>query len=46
MLFGGQYYSYSYLSIPVSILGTTLALNRILALAFAALIGDRPLSWC
>ncbi len=39
VLFGGQYYSYGYLSIPVSILGTTVALNRLLALLFAALIG-------
>jgi branched-chain amino acid transport system permease protein len=34
--FGGQYYSYSYLSVPVSIMGSTVALNRLLALAFAA----------
>ena len=38
ILFGGQYYSYGYLSVPVSILGTQLALNRILALAFAVLM--------
>lgn len=37
--FGGQLYSYGYLSVPVSILGTTLAVNRILALAFAVVIG-------
>jgi branched-chain amino acid transport system permease protein len=37
--FGGQYYSYSYLSIPVVILGSTLAVNRLLALAFAVVIG-------
>ena len=37
--FGGQYYSYSYLSIPVVILGSTLAVNRLVALAFAAVIG-------
>ncbi len=37
--FGGQLFSYSYLSIPISILGTTLALNRILALVFALVIG-------
>ena len=36
--FGGQYFSYSYLSIPVSLLGSTLAVNRLLALAFAAVI--------
>jgi branched-chain amino acid transport system permease protein len=39
VVFGGQYYSYGYLSVPVSILGTTLALNRLLALLFATLIG-------
>jgi branched-chain amino acid transport system permease protein len=38
VIFGGQYYSYSYLSIPVTIIGSTLALNRLLALAFAAAI--------
>lgn len=37
--FGGQYYSYSYLSIPVVVLGSTLAVNRLVALAFAAVIG-------
>ena len=39
VLVGGQYYSYSYLSIPLSILGSTVALNRLIALLFAALIG-------
>ncbi len=37
--FGGSLQSYSYLSVPVHILGTTLALNRILALVFALMIG-------
>ena len=37
--FGGQLYSYGYLSVPLSILGTTLAVNRILALVFAVVIG-------
>jgi branched-chain amino acid transport system permease protein len=36
--FGGQYYSYSYLSIPVVVLGSTLAVNRLVALGFAATI--------
>lgn len=36
--FGGQYYSYSYLSIPVVVLGSTLAVNRLVALLFAAVI--------
>lgn len=39
VLFGGQYYSYSYLSIPLTILGSTVALNRLIALVFAASIG-------
>jgi branched-chain amino acid transport system permease protein len=39
VMFGGQYYSYSYLSIPVSILGSTVALNRLVALLFATAIG-------
>jgi branched-chain amino acid transport system permease protein len=39
VMFGGQYYSYSYLSIPVSIVGSTVAVNRLVALGFAAIIG-------
>ena len=39
VMFGGQYYSYSYLSIPVTVLGSTIAVNRLLALAVRA--GDR-----
>jgi branched-chain amino acid transport system permease protein len=39
VIFGGSLQSYSYLSVPVHILGTTLAANRILALGFALLIG-------
>jgi len=38
LFFGGQYYSYGYLAIPVSILGTQLALNRILVLLAAVLL--------
>jgi branched-chain amino acid transport system permease protein len=37
--FGGTLQSYDYLSVPVSILGTTLAANRILALLFALIVG-------
>ncbi|MFT4116690.1 branched-chain amino acid ABC transporter permease [Bradyrhizobium sp.] len=37
--FGGQYYSYSYLSVPVVVLGSTLAVNRLVALLFAAVVG-------
>lgn len=39
VVFGGALQSYSYLSVPVYILGTTLALNRILALVFALIVG-------
>ena len=37
--FGGNYFSYSYLSIPVQVLGSALAVNRLLALGFATVIG-------
>lgn len=37
--FGGEYHSYNYLSIPVHILGSTVAVNRLIALLFAAIIG-------
>ncbi len=39
VVFGGSLQSYSYLSVPVYILGTTLAANRILAMVFALIIG-------
>jgi branched-chain amino acid transport system permease protein len=39
VMFGGNYYSYSYLSIPVTVLGSTIAVNRLLALLFALVIG-------
>lgn len=38
LLFGGQYYSYSYLSVPVTILGSTIPANRLLAFAVAAVL--------
>jgi branched-chain amino acid transport system permease protein len=38
VIFGGQYYSYSYLSIPLNIFGSTVALNRLLALLLAAVV--------
>ena len=38
-IFGGNYMSYSYLSIPVEIFGTTVAANRLLALAVALVLG-------
>lgn len=37
--FGGAYYSYSYLAIPVPVLGSTIAASRLVALAAAAVIG-------
>jgi branched-chain amino acid transport system permease protein len=39
VIFGGAYHSYSFLAVPVHIFGATLAGNRLLALAFAAVIG-------
>jgi branched-chain amino acid transport system permease protein len=39
LTFGGALQSYSYLSVPVSILGATLAANRLLALVFAVVVG-------
>jgi branched-chain amino acid transport system permease protein len=39
VVFGGQYYSYAYLSIPLDIFGSIVALNRLIALLFAAAIG-------
>lgn len=38
-IFGGNYMSYSYLSIPVEIFGSTVAANRLLALAVALVLG-------
>ncbi len=38
VVFGGQYYSSSYLSIPLHIFGSTVPLNRLLALVLAAAI--------
>ncbi|NMG33700.1 branched-chain amino acid ABC transporter permease [Azoarcus sp. TTM-91] len=39
LAFGGNYYSYSYLSQPVDILGSQVAANRLVVLGFAAAIG-------
>jgi len=38
--FGGQYYSYAYLSIPITIAGSTVALNKLVACAFAVAIAS------
>ncbi|MGE0580340.1 branched-chain amino acid ABC transporter permease, partial [Reyranella sp.] len=37
--FGGAYYSYSFLAVPVQIAGATVAANRLLALVLAVVIG-------
>lgn len=39
VIFGGNYYSYSHLSVPIEILGSTVAANRLLVFALAVLIG-------
>ena len=39
LAFGGSLQSYSYLSVPLHIFGTTLALNRVVALVFALAAG-------
>ena len=38
-LFGGAYYSYSFLAFPVQVLGETVAANRLAALGIAILLG-------
>jgi branched-chain amino acid transport system permease protein len=38
-IFGGQLYSYSYLLMPVDVLGATVSANRLIALLFALVIG-------
>ena len=38
-IFGGQLYSYSYLLVPLDIAGTTVSANRLIAFAFALVIG-------
>jgi branched-chain amino acid transport system permease protein len=37
-VFGGDYFTYSYLVVPIDILGDTYALNRVVAFLFAALM--------
>lgn len=37
--FGGQFNTMNYLSIPVNVLGSNVALNRLIALGFAVIIG-------
>ena len=38
VIFGGQYYSYSYLSVPITIAGSTVAVNRLIAFGFAVVL--------
>ena len=38
-IFGGAYYSYSFLAVPIKIAGATVAANRLLALVLAVVIG-------
>jgi branched-chain amino acid transport system permease protein len=40
VLFGGQFNTMNYLSIAVNVLGSNVALNRLIALAFAVIIGS------
>ncbi len=44
-IFGGAYQNYSYLSVPVSVFGITITANRLVALAFAAVIGMALWLW-
>lgn len=38
-IFGGQFYSYAYLTVPVDVAGITVSANRLLAALFALIIG-------
>ncbi|MCW5952142.1 MAG: branched-chain amino acid ABC transporter permease [Propionibacteriaceae bacterium] len=38
VVFGGQYYSYSYLAVRVDLLGSTVSANRLIAFGFAAVL--------
>lgn len=44
-MFGGDYFSYSYLALPVTIVGETYGLNRIVAFVGAVLIGGALYLW-
>jgi branched-chain amino acid transport system permease protein len=39
VIFGGAYYSYSFLAFPVDLLGASIAANRLLALVVAIVVG-------
>lgn len=38
-MFGGAYFSYSFLAVPVTVVGEVLALNRLIAFGLAVLVG-------
>lgn len=38
-MFGGAYFSYSFLAVPVTIVGEVLALNRLIAFSLAVVVG-------
>lgn len=38
MIFGGSYFSYSYLAIPIGVIGSSVAANRLLAAGIAVLL--------
>lgn len=44
-MFGGDYFSYSYLALPVTIVGETYGLNRIVAFVGAVIIGGALYLW-
>lgn len=41
----GEYFTYSYLAIPIDLLGTTVALNRFMAFVLAVVIGGGLYLW-
>ena len=41
----GEYFTYSFLADPFTVLGTTVALNRVVAFGFAVLIGGATWLW-
>lgn len=45
VIFGGAYQSYSYLAVPVSVLGTTVTASRLVALLVAVAIGGGLWLW-
>uniref|UniRef100_UPI0019530B47 hypothetical protein n=1 Tax=Klebsiella michiganensis TaxID=1134687 RepID=UPI0019530B47 len=39
VIFGGTYFSYSYLAVPVEVIGSTIAANRLVAALIAVALG-------